>query len=186
MRGFMDKSTNGTREPVYEVVMFHETCMEVNSTTYECWHEIGHAFVCLHLGGDVQCVELLEGHKNGRARARCITNSGIRKFVACGGFATEFVLLRDGDIGDQDEKEIAQTIFINATHDREMYHSLSSEDPISKEQDREFMSCAVNKVVPIIRQYKPLMADAVKELEKFRSISGERIRQIISGAEHFA
>jgi hypothetical protein len=161
--------------------MFNETSiMEVNSTTYECWHEIGHAFVCLHLGGDVQCVELLEGHERGRARARCITNPSIRKLVACGGFATEFVLLRDGNVGNQDEKEIAQIIFKNATIDREMYHSLSPKDPISKTQDDEFMKCAVDKVAPIIRHYKPLMADAVKELEEFRSISGERIKQIIN------
>lgn len=161
--------------------MFHETSMQVNSTTYECWHEIGHAFVCLHLGGDVQFVELLEGHQLGRARARCITNPSIRQFVACGGFATEFVLLRDGDIGDQDENEVAQLIFRNATIDREMYHSLSPEDSISEDQDREFMHCAVDHVVPIIRYYKPLMARVVKELEELRTISGERIKQIISG-----
>lgn len=155
--------------------------MQVNSTTYECWHEIGHAFVCLHLGGDVQCVELLEGHEFGRARARCITNADIRKFVACGGFATEFVLWEDGDIGRQDRREFTQLIFRNSTIDREMYHSLKSEDPISKDQDEEFMNCAVNDVVPIVRHYKPLMAEAVKELEEFRSISGERIKQIISG-----
>lgn len=153
--------------------------MKVNSTTYKCWHEMGHALVCLHLGGDVQCVELLEGHETGCARARCTTNSSIRKLVACGGFATEFVLLRDGDIGYQDEKEIAQILFRNATIDREMYHSLSSGNTISKAQDEEFMRCAVYEVAPIVRLYKPLMAAAVKELEEFRSISGQRISQII-------
>lgn len=181
----MGKSNNWAHGSVYGAahgaVMHDEKPINMNSTTYECWHEIGHAFVCLHLGGDVQYVELLEGHEKGRARARCVTNPDIRKFVACGGFATEFVLLRDGDLGAQDEKKIAQVIFRNATIDREMYHSLSSEDPISEAQDHEFMDCATAKVAPIIRRYKPLMAVAVKELEEFRRISGERIKQIMSG-----
>ena len=164
------------------LVVFHGTYMQVNSTTYECWHEIGHAFVCLHLGGDVQCVELLEGHEIGRARAKCVTNPSIRKAVACGGFATEYVLLQDGDIGEQDESEITQIIFRNATIDRQMYHSLSSEDPISGDQDRDFMHFAVNDVAPIIRHYKALMAKAVKELKAARSISGERIKNIINGS----
>lgn len=156
--------------------------MKVNSTSYECWHEIGHAFVCIHLGGDVQSVELLEDHEKGRARARCITNQYIRQRVACGGFATEFVLLRDGDIGTQDEREITQILFKNATIDREMFHSLNSEAELSEAQDREFMNCAINMVAPIIRRYKSLMAKAVDELEKNRCVSGERIKQIMIGA----
>jgi hypothetical protein len=73
--------------------------MKVNSTTYECWHEMGHAFVCIELAGNVQSVELLEDHEQGRARARCLTNQQIRQRVTCGGFAAEFVLLEDSDIG---------------------------------------------------------------------------------------
>jgi hypothetical protein len=44
--------------------------IEINSLAYQCWHEIGHAFVCLHLGGDVEFVELLDEQQGGLARAR--------------------------------------------------------------------------------------------------------------------
>lgn len=154
--------------------------MQVNSVTYECWHEMGHAFVCLALGGDVQCVELLDEQAIGRARARCVTNQYIRQKVACGGFAAEFVLLRDGDIGPQDERDITQVIFRNATIDREMYHSLESGAKFSKEQDKTFMNCAINEVVKIIRFYKVSIARAVEELEKDRCVSGARIKEIMN------
>jgi len=154
--------------------------MQINSVTYECWHEMGHAFVCIALGGDVQCVELLENHEFGRARARCITNLNIRQRVACGGFAAEYVLLRDGDIGPQDEREITQVLFRNATIDREMYHSLPSGADFSLVQDRDFMNCAVNNVAPIIRQYKTAIANAVGGLERDGRVGGERVKQIMS------
>lgn len=130
-------------------------------------------------GGDVQCVELLSEHKLGRARARCVTNQYIRQQVACGGFAAEFVLLRDGDLGPQDEKEITQVLFRNATIDREMYHSLDSGAELSEAQDREFMHCAINEVAPIICSHKALIAQVVEELEKNGGVSGERIKQIL-------
>jgi hypothetical protein len=163
-------------------VMFQEgERMQINSVTYECWHEMGHAFVCIALDGGVRCVERLDDHKLGRARARCITNQYIRQRVACGGFAAEFVLLRDGDIGPQNEKEITQVIFRNATIDREMYHSLVSGTDLSEAQDREFMNCAINSVASIIFTHKTEMAKAVKELERDGCVSGERIKQIMSG-----
>jgi len=154
--------------------------MQVNSIAYECWHEMGHAFVCIALGGDVQHVELLNDHELGRARARCITTPNIRQRVACGGFAAEFVLFRDGDIGPQDEKEITQVLFRNATIDREMYHSLASGTATSEAQDREFMNCAIDIVASIIRRHKPAIAKAVQELERDSCVSGQRIKQIMN------
>ena len=155
--------------------------MQVNSSTYECWHEMGHAFVCIALGGDVEFVETLENHNTGRARARCVTNQYIRQRVACGGFAAEFVLLRDGDLGPQDEREITQILFRNATIDREMYHSLDSGSEFSEVQDREFMSCAINDVAPIIRRYKSEISEAVEELERTGRVDGDRIKGIMNG-----
>lgn len=155
--------------------------MEVGSRTYECWHEMGHAFVCLALGGDVNYVELLEVHKTGRARARCVTNPDIRQAVACGGFAAEFVLLRDGDLGSQDEREITQTIFRNAAIDREMYFSVYPNTELSQTQDQEFMDCAVYEVAPMIQRYKDKIAVAVRELEADGCVSGERIKHIMDG-----
>ncbi|UYG09075.1 hypothetical protein [Halomonas sp. M4R1S46] len=155
--------------------------MEVNDLDYQCWHELGHAFTCIELGGDVECVEFLEDHEVGQARARCTTNQCIRQRVACGGFAAELVLYRDGDLGPQDEKPMTQILFRNATIDRTMYHSLDPESELTEAQDREFMSCAYEAVVPIIRRYKKEIAIAVAELEESKTISGERIKQIMAG-----
>jgi hypothetical protein len=105
----------------------------------------------------------------------------IRRKVACGGFAAEFVLLRDGDIGPQDEREITQVLFRNATIDREMFHSLEPGAEFTEQQDREFMHCAVDEVAPIIRRYKREIGKAVKELEADGRVSGERVRQLMNG-----
>jgi hypothetical protein len=66
--------------------------VRVDSVEYKCWHEVGHATVCLHLGGDIDFLELLEGDPRGQARARCLVTPGIERTVACGGFAAEFYL----------------------------------------------------------------------------------------------
>lgn len=155
--------------------------MEVNDLEYQCWHELGHAFTCIELGGDVECVEFLEDHEVGRARARCTTNQYIRQRVACGGFAAELVLYRDGDLGPQDEKSMTQILFINATIDRTMYHSLDPDSELTKAQDCEFMNCAHEEVAPIIRHFKNEIAIAVAELEESKTISGERIKQLMAG-----
>ena len=65
------------------------TRLSVDSVEYKCWHEVGHATVCLHLGGDVDFIELLDGDARGHARA-------TERSVACGGFAAEFYLLNSG------------------------------------------------------------------------------------------
>jgi hypothetical protein len=70
----------------------------VDSFEYKCWHEVGHATVCLHLGGQVFFVEFLaEGDPRGHARTNAseITPEHDRT-VACGGFAAEFLLLNNG------------------------------------------------------------------------------------------
>lgn len=62
-----------------------------------------------------------------------------------------------------------------------MFHSLNSDVVFSEAQDLEFMNCSINIVAPIIRRYKSVMAKAVDELEKHRSVSGERLKQIMGG-----
>lgn len=156
--------------------------MEINELEYQCWHELGHAFTCIELGGDVECVEFLENHDVGQARARCTTNQYIRQRVACGGFAAELVLYRDGDLGPQDEQSMTQILFRNATIDRTMYHSLDPDSDLTKAQDAEFMNCAYERVAPIIRRYKKEIAIAVSELKGSKMISGQRIKQIMTGA----
>ncbi|MBE8717494.1 hypothetical protein [Cellvibrio polysaccharolyticus] len=154
--------------------------MKVNDVEYQCWHELRHAFVCIDLGGDVECVEFLEDHNVDQARARCTTNKHIRQLVACGGFAAELVLYRDGYLGYQDGNSMTQTLFRNATIDRAMYHSLDPRAELTEVQDREFMISAYNSAVPIIRRYMNEITIAVAELKNSKIISGERIRQIIA------
>ena len=90
------------------------------------------------------------------------------------------MLYRDGDLGDQDEKEMTDVLFQNATIDREKFHSLPRGEALTKQQDYQFMSHAWERVVPIVRQYKSKIMQAVSELEISRRVSGERIRQIIN------
>jgi len=155
--------------------------MEENDVDYQYWHEFGHAFTCIELGGDVECVEFLEDHEVGQARAGCTTNKYIRQRVACDGFTAELVLYRDGDLGPQEEESMTQTLFRNATIDRTVHHSLDPGSKLTEAQDREFMNCACKEVVPIIRRYKNKIAIAVAELEESKQISGERIKQIMAG-----
>lgn len=53
--------------------------IRVDSDEYKCWHEVGHATVCLHLGGDVDFIEFLVGDARGHARARCVVIPEIER-----------------------------------------------------------------------------------------------------------
>jgi hypothetical protein len=155
----------------------------VNSLEYQCWHEVGHAIVCLHLGGDVEFIELIDDDSSeGLARARCLTTQPIRQSVACGGFAAEFYLLRAGYLPPVDEKEITQTIFRNAAIDREMFKGgkTSDQSEHTKEDDEAFMNHAVCVVVPILRRYILRMKQLVRELLKDRKLDGKRVKEILA------
>lgn len=156
----------------------------VNSLEYQCWHEVGHATVCLHLGGDVDFIELIDdGPSEGLARARCLTTQPIRQSVACGGFAAEFYLLRAGYLPPVDEKEITQTIFRNAAMDREMFKGGKGSDQsaCTREDDERFMNHAVCVVVPVLRQYILRMKQIVRELLKDKKLDGKRVKAILAG-----
>ena len=159
--------------------------IEIDSLEYQCWHEVGHATVCLHLGGDVEFIELLDNETaGGLARARCSTTTNIRPSVACGGFAAEFFLLRNGHLPQVDEKEITQIIFRNATIDRKMFcgRTLSDGEVFRKEEDEEFMNHSVTKAVLIFRKYFPRIKQIVCELIKERKVDGKRVRGVILSA----
>lgn len=154
----------------------------INSLEYQSWHEVGHAIVCLHLGGGVEFVELLDDERaSGLARARCSTNTNIRPSVACGGFAAELFLLRNNHLEQVDEKEITQIIFRNATKDREIFcgRTLRDDEIFKKEEDESFMCHAVQKVVPIMGQYFPQMKLIVRELLNERKIHGSKVRELL-------
>jgi len=154
--------------------------IEINSLRYQCWHELGHAVSCLHFGGNVEFIELIDIEKPGvAARARCATTPNIRQNVACGGFAVEFFLLRRGFLGDVDEREITQVLFRNASNDREMFHGVSGDYEFSEAEDRIFMNHAIKIVVPIFSIHLNGMKELVEEMLNNRRIDGSTIRSAL-------
>lgn len=163
--------------------------IRVDSVEYKCWHEVGHATVCLHLGGDVDFIEFLDGDARGHARTRCVvTSSDIERSVACGGFAAEFYLLKNGyaERGHGDERDISQIVFHNATNDREDFwgRKLGADEAFTEAEDRKFMHHAIGSdgcggVVPIFNLYLPGMRELVRELWEARRVEGRRVKEVL-------
>ncbi|MEI7825032.1 MAG: hypothetical protein WCI01_07015 [Chlorobiaceae bacterium] len=154
--------------------------IEINGFEYKCWHEVGHAVTCLHLGGNVEFIEFLEdeNHK-GSARARCETTPQIRPYVLCGGFATEYVLLKLGLLEKIDEQEFIQVVFKNASIDREMFFGKTENDQFTKDEDTEFMYFSIDNVVPIISKLLPKMRKIVDTFQDNKKIDGTTINKIL-------
>ena len=155
----------------------------VDSVEYQCWHEVGHATVCLHLGGGVDFLEFLNGDARGHARTRCVVTPEIEQSVACGGFAAEFYLLDKGyaEQAHDDERAISQIVFHNATSDREDFwgRKLGGDETFSKMEDEEFMHHALESVVPIFDNYFSGMQELVRELCAARRVEGVRVRELL-------
>jgi hypothetical protein len=160
----------------------------VDSVEYKCWHEVGHATVCLHLGGDVDFIEFLDGDARGHARARCLVTSEIERSVACGGFAAEFYLLKNryAERGHDDARDINQIVFHNATGDREDFwgRKLGRDEAFTEAEDKEFMNHAIGSdgsggVVPIFNRHFSGMQEVVRELCDARRIEGGRVKELL-------
>jgi hypothetical protein len=155
--------------------------IKIDSQEYQCWHEVGHATICLLLGGDVEFIELMGEDSRGLARARCETTPAIRKSVACGGFAIEYCLFRQGYLEDVAEREMTQIIFRNATIDREMYggRNVGADDEFTEEEDQAFMAHATGDVAPRFAGYLPRMQRVVRELLLHRKLDGKRVKELL-------
>jgi len=157
--------------------------IRVDSFEYKCWHEVGHATICLHLGGDVDLIEFLDGDARGHARTCCIVTPEIERIVACGGFAAEFYLLKMGyaEKGHDDERDINRIVFHNATNDREDFwgRQLGKDEMFSREEDEAFMQHAIDFVVPIFEQYVLGMQELVRELCDARRVEGRRVKELL-------
>jgi len=155
----------------------------IDSFEYRCWHEVGHATVCLHLGGDVELIEFLEGDARGHARTRCVVTPGIEKNVVCGGFAAEFYLLKSNyaERANGDYRDVSQIVFHNATGDREDFweRKLAGDEMFSTAEDEKFMNHAIGSVVPIIEQYFPKMQKLVRVLCDASRVEGSRVKAIL-------
>lgn len=160
----------------------------VDSVEYRSWHEVGHAAVCLHLGGDVRLLEFLDGDLRGYARARCVVTAEIERSVACGGFAAEFFLLNNGyaERGEEDERDVSRIVFHNATNDREDFwgRELGRDEEFTEAEDTEFMHHAIGPdghggVVPIFNRYFLRMQELVRELCDARRLEGRRVKELL-------
>jgi hypothetical protein len=158
--------------------------IRVDSIEYKCWHEVGHAIVCLHLGGDVDSIEFLDGDARGHAVAHCCdVTPEMERSVACGGFAAEFYLLKNGyaEKDGHDERDISQIVFHNATHDREEFwgRKLGRDEQFTTAEDMAFRDYAIGEVAPIFEQYFARMQELVQELFNARRVEGTRVRKIL-------
>jgi len=162
--------------------------IRVDSVEYKCWHEVGHATVCLHLGGDVDFIELLDGDARGHALTRCIVTPEIDRSVACGGFAAEFYILNCGyaERGCDDDRDISRIVFHNATHDREDFwgRKLARDQAFSEAEDREFMHHAIGLhgdggMVPLLNLYFSGMKKLVRELCETRKVEGWQVKELL-------
>lgn len=162
--------------------------IRLNSDELKAWHEVGHATVCLHLGGDLDGIEFLEGSSQGFAVARgCEVAPENERSVACGGFAAEFYLLQAGyvDAGDLKDSSVLASVstlaFSNAWMDRQAFAGrlVTEDDDFTKKEDEEFMHYAIKHVAPIFNLYLAKMQVVVRELLAKRRIDGVRVRELL-------
>ena len=155
----------------------------VDSLEYKAWHEVGHATVCIHLGGIVELIEFLENHSRGHARTSCVVLPEHNQSVACGGFAAEFYLLNDkyAEQAVDDARVINQVVFHNAIPDREAFwgRRLKVDEIFTVEEEHVFMNHALGKVLPIFGQYLPGMHLLAQELISSKRVDGALIKKLL-------
>lgn len=156
--------------------------IQVNSDEFKAWHEVGHATVCLHLGGDLESIEFLEQDARGFAVAHCCdVMPDMERSVACGGFAAEFYLLDAGYAEWSDVQETSAIVFGNAWVDRQDFAGrvVTQDNDFTKDGDDEFMLHATQVVAPILNQYFSRMQNVVSELLVARKIDGARVKELL-------
>jgi len=162
--------------------------IHINSDEFKAWHEVGHATVCLHLGGDLDYIEFLDGDARGFAVARgCSVTPEKERSVACGGFAAEFYLLQAGyvdgiNLNDANVIEkVSSLVFNNAWMDHQAFigRVVTEDNDFTKEEKEEFMHYAIERVAPIFDQYFAKMQLVVSELLAERKIDGVRVKELL-------
>ena len=155
----------------------------VDSLEYKAWHEVGHATVCIHLGGIVELMEFLENNLRGHARTSCVVLPEHNQSVACGGFAAEYYLLinKYAEQAVDDTRDINRVVFYNAIPDREAFwgRRLGEDEIFLVEEDRAFMNHAIQHVLPIFANYLPGMHLLVRELSHSKRVDGALIKKLL-------
>ena len=138
--------------------------------------------VCLLLGGKVEFIELVDDENAiGPARARCCPFPAIKKQVACGGFAAEYLLFKKGYI-KMSERKFLNTVFNNAVRDRISFFGgdFCQDDGFwPRKKDEEFKDFAIKQVAPLLITEFPVMETVVSELVLKRKLNSKNIQKII-------
>ncbi|MES2509097.1 MAG: hypothetical protein V4625_04165 [Pseudomonadota bacterium] len=154
----------------------------VNSDEFKAWHEVGHATICLHMGGDLDCIEFLEQDARGFAVARCRdVMPHMERNVACGGYAAEFYLLQAGLVDWVDLQEISAAVLSNAWRDRQEFagRTVTEDNDFTNAENEEFVRHATQAVAPIFQLYFSRMENVVRELLAARKIDGVRVKELL-------
>jgi hypothetical protein len=162
--------------------------IRIDSDEFKAWHEVGHATVCLHLGGDLDGIEFLEGDARGFAVARgCDVIPGNERSVACGGFAAEYYLLQAGYVDGVNLNDpsgiaaVSALVFSNAWRDQQDFvrRTVTQDNDFTKAEYEEFMRYAIEHVAPIFNRYFTGMQSVVSELLAARKIGGARVKELL-------
>lgn len=162
--------------------------IRIDSGEFKAWHEVGHVTVCLHLGGELDGIEFLEGDARGFAIARgCDVMPDKERSVACGGFAAEYYLLRAGYVDAVDLNDpnavaaVSALVFSNAWRDQQAFagRTVTEDNDFTKEENEEFMRYAIERVAPIFDLYFAKMQIVVSELLAARKIAGPRVKELL-------
>lgn len=156
--------------------------IELNSREYECWHEAGHALVCISLGGNVEFIEFVDDPAcPGKARTRCEVTQNIRQHVACGGFAAEYYLYQAGRL-EATEKQFVTTALVNSFLDKQSFFGGNFEQKNGcwpKEMDIQFRDFAIYKVAPIVEKNVVALEEIATVLNTNGRIDSDQIKKIL-------
>jgi hypothetical protein len=160
--------------------------IRVGSDEFKAWHEVGHATVCLHYGGDLDGIELMQG--SGVTRG-CDLWPDKKRDLACGGFAIQYHLMRTERIAGVDPNN-ADAVSLYSAHvfdfawkDQQDFigRAITEDNQFTKEENEAFMWYAIERVAPIFAHYLPAMQELVRELCKTRKVDGRRVKELLLG-----
>jgi hypothetical protein len=155
--------------------------IDIKSREYECWHEAGHAVVCILSGGKVEVMEIIKDEDHfGRARARCETTDDSRPYIACGGFAAEYQLYKLGKL-NVSESEFVQSALVNAFPDKTKFFGADYEQGNGcwpSEMDVQFRNFSISKVAPLLNNNFALLKELAETLLEKEYLAEEQINEI--------
>ncbi len=155
--------------------------IDINNREYECWHEAGHAVVCLYYGGKVELMEIIKDQEHfGRARARCETTDDSRQYISCGGFASEYLLYISGMLNIS-EKHFVKNALANAYQDKIQFFGRDFEQENGcwpREMDEEFRDFSIFKVAPILKNRVSMLEELARTLFQKEYFTEKLINEI--------